>query len=145
MDQMERTRRLTSGLGQELRNFFNGALADASDLPTKSGLKALIAEKFGDVQGVNPDKLAEAFVEFARRGQDRGARFELRGHVDELVLTLTTRLEEADRLIDVEEDEPVDAASLADEVDGADFIGGKAAKESFREFERVLAKRQGLG
>ena len=124
MNEQERYAKLTKGTGAKLRNFLNDALRDARYLPGKKELRARIEEEFGDT-GLNADKLAEAYVEFARRGQDRRARWGLRGHINETVIKVVTKLEEDDRLMDVPKEEVIDAGKIAEDTHWADRIGGK--------------------
>jgi hypothetical protein len=131
MDQHERHKKLNSELGAKLTNFLGNALVDASDLPGKSALRAMVEEEFGDVAGLDKDKLYDAFVGFAQRGQDRSKRFELRGIIYETVVNVVTKLEEADRLMPVEEasDEEIAAATAKAADPYADRIGGELQRK----------------
>jgi hypothetical protein len=142
MNHHERSKKLNGELGTKLRNFLNDALVDAGDLPSKSALRAQIEEEFGDVEGINPEKLAEVFVDFARRGQDRSKRFDLRGHINETALNIVTKLEEADRLMPVQEEpsaEELEAATAKAADPYADRIGGEIDRAHDAEVEKARA------
>lgn len=127
----DRQRRLNSDMGRKIRAFFDAAITDADRLPGKAALKAQIAEEFGDVPGINADKLGETFVAFARRAQrDSGvSRWRLRGEVVELTDQLVDRLEKADRLIEAPEPEVIDVGALSDSAQDAGYAGGRATRE----------------
>jgi hypothetical protein len=148
MHHRERSKKLNSPLGTKLTNFLGNALVDAGDLPSKSTLRAQIAEEFGDVEGISTEKLAEVFVDFAKRGQDRSKRFDLRGHIAEMVVNVVTKLEEADRLMPVPEEPTAEELAAAVEKASdpyADRVGGELARKNDAEIEaaRTLVRKAG--
>jgi len=141
MNSRDRHRKLTGDLGTKLRTFFNDALVGARYLPGRRDLRARIEEEFAGYEGVlNLDKLEAAFVDFAKRGQNRGARWGLRGVIDETVVSLVTKIEEADRLIPVEEPtaEEIGAAIETAGDPYADRIGGDIDRQHDQEQAEAL-------
>lgn len=141
---MDRQRRINSDIGVKIRAFFDDALKDADQLPGRAALKARIAEDFGDVPGINADKLGETFVAFARRAQRSeegglGHRFDLKGQIVELTDQLVGKLEAADRIIEVEDDEPVDMTAVADAA--TDSFGKSEMKAMTRLFDEEDVRR----
>ncbi len=125
----EHYRRIQSPTGKSLRAFFEGALTDADQLPGKAALQKEAAELAEQIPGVNAAKLVEAYTTYARKAQDRGARFRLRGEVLQLAGALVERIEEADRIVPVEPDEVVDLDALADRVEGKDTYWAQQDRE----------------
>jgi hypothetical protein len=140
MSQQDRHKKLNGPLGSKIKEFLGSALVDAADLPGKTALRARIAEEFGDVEGIDQDKLYDAFLDYARRGQDKSKRWGLRGHIFEVTLNIVTKLEEADRLMPVEtETDDEIAAAVEKGLDPyRDRIGGDLDRK--RDQERAAAQ-----
>src|SRR5690242_1971294 len=135
MNQQERTKRLTTGMGRKLSDFLRGALVDPRDLPGKAELRVRIAEEFGDVEGIDPEALFDAFVEFAQKGQNPTKRWELVQHAQEVALQVSTRLDEVDRLVgpDGTSDEDVTRAVEHASDKYLDRAGGELARRADQE------------
>jgi hypothetical protein len=146
MNPNDRYKKISTGLGGQLRTFFQDALRDADHLPGKRELRARIAEQFGET-GLNADKLEAAFVEMARRAQNRGSRFNLRQNIDETVFKVVTKLEEEDRLVPVERNSDDEIAAAVDRATDryADRIGGELDKARDKDATeaRELLRRAG--
>lgn len=146
MDSRERYKKISTGLGGKLNGFLNEALTDADRLPGKRELKARLEEEFGDT-GLNLEKLAETFVDLARRGQDRGTRWGLRGVIQETVIKVVTKLEEDDRLVDVEEHSDEEIAAAVEKADDryADRAGGELDRkyDQERDEAREILRKAG--
>ena len=120
---------LRSPLAAKLRGFLNDALNDTDMLPGKAALKTRIEEEFDGVPGLDKAKLEEAFIKYAKLGQDKSKRFDARAAITEATVQVVSKLEAADRLIDAPEEDEVDVAALADEV--RDPHGASAQVESW--------------
>ena len=129
MDQHNRARILRSELATKLRGFLGDALNDHDQLPGKAALKTRIEEEFGDVAGLDKAKLEEAFIKYAKLGQDKSKRFDARAAITEATLTVVTKLEKADKLIDAPEEDEYDAGALADKA--RDPYGHSAAVDAW--------------
>lgn len=140
MNQSERSRLLRSPVGRKITDLLNDALDDARFLPGKAALRERIAEEFGDVEGVDQDKLYNLFCEMARRGQDRSKRFELRGSIFEIAIKVSGKLEADDRLVPIEEPSDDEVKAAVDKADDpyGNRIGGDLDKE--RDAERAEAQ-----
>ena len=97
-------------------------IVDRQDLPTKSGLRAAIDEALPEAPAEVRDALFVRAVELAKLAEDRGARFDLRGSADRLVLQALRGLEAADRLVDDEDEDvtPEDVSGALDAIDNFD-------------------------
>lgn len=139
-------RRIKTPLVRSITEFLNGALKDARHLPGKAAVKAEIEERFGDVPGIDPDKLAAVFTDYARRAQPGGtSRFQLRGEALQLASAVVARIEKADRLIEVGDDEEVDVKAIADATDDpGTLLNRKFAAEREQKQARELIRKAGL-
>lgn len=116
--------KILSGSGRELRQLANSMLADPDHLPGKTELRkqvAAVLEALNAPESAD-QRLYDTLVKYAERAKDRRARFTLRQEVDELVIAMVTKLEDDDRLVAVEDEEPIDVASIADDVSYSDRV-----------------------
>jgi hypothetical protein len=123
MDHRERYRLLTTGRSGQFRNLVRNMTNDPRDLPTKSELKAELAElypgeQYAEAREVMFGKLVQIAEARAAGGVDL---IELRGIADEYVIKVETELADDDRLIAREDGgDPVDVSSVRDYIDGFD-------------------------
>lgn len=145
MNQYDRRRALDSKLGRKLRDFLNDAVTDSRALPGKAALRARIEDEFGDVAGIDQDRLFNLFSEMARRAQEPGTRWDLRQTVTDVTARVVTKLDEADRLVEPDEEESIDVGAIADDIDYSDRIGGDLDRQADRERAeaRELLRRAG--
>lgn len=118
----QRYKRLTTGRAGELRRLLSNLLQDQRYLPGRRELEQEIARIFPEDEFADTTRqeVYDAAVRYAKLGQDRRRRFELRGQIDNYTLKVADALEEADRLFEAEADEEeLDAAALADGVENA--------------------------
>lgn len=133
-------KKVSRGLGQEIRNLMGEALVDARYLMGRRELnerlmELLPADDMAPVRGA----LATRFKQYAEKGQDRKARFELRGRINEFALHVVTEMEKGDAIVAAQEEEVVDldaAVRASDEY--SDRIGGKLDRK--RDQERAEAQ-----
>lgn len=97
-----------------LRNVMRSVIVDREDLPSKSQLHAAIdaAVPEGTPADVRDAMFVKA-VELATLAEDRGARFDLRGSADRLVLKALRGLEDADRLVPKDDDQDTTPADVS--------------------------------
>jgi hypothetical protein len=103
-----------------LRHVLRNVCNDPRDLPTKSQLRAELVEALPGADAKVIDALVTKAAEFAQAAVDPGARFDLRGAADRLTLHVVDTLEADDRLVPVEDEEPVDVSDVMGSIDGYD-------------------------
>jgi len=147
MNANERYRRLTSGVTGELRDLAHQMIADADNLPGRKALRESIAEVLPDASDDVRSAVEESLIALAKKAQDRGARFELRGHVDNWALDVGAKLEAADRIVAGREPEVVDfdAADVAKSLRYKDDIGGEYQRRKDEEQAAALARLKEAG
>jgi hypothetical protein len=121
MDARERHAMLTTGRSGEFRNLVRDLTNDPRDFPTKSELKARLAELYpGDEYAAVRDGVFERLVRIAQARVAGMDLLELRGIVDEYVIQVETELTKDDALIPAEDTEPVDVSAVMESIDNYD-------------------------
>jgi hypothetical protein len=128
--------RITRGKGRELRDFMEDAIREPRDQLGRRELRArmdelLPADEFdADVR----KRVLTRWIELARGAADRCARFELRQHAANFAADVVRELEEADRLVNVEEQEPIDMDAIMESTDRySDMVGGDLQRQHDKE------------
>ena len=131
MDSNKRYRMLSTGRGAELRAVVQGMTNHPDDLPTKSELRASLAEVYpGEAHAELRETLFDKLVKLAEaRAHGGHDLIELRGIADELVLKVESDLAEADRILPTQEEEVIDVAATAQDAENYTTIGGKATRD----------------
>ena len=104
----------------ELRNVLRNVCNDPRELPGRRELRAQFVAALPDADSDVIDALMTKAEAFAREAVDPGARFDLRARADELTLHVLKTYEAADRLVTVEEAEPVDIDAAVTAVEDFD-------------------------
>lgn len=148
MDARERHAMLSTGRSGDFRNLVRELTNDPRDFPTKTALKASLAELYPG------DEYAEArevmFGKLLQIAQARAAGMdllELRGIVDEYVIKVETELAQEDSLIPAGDAEPVDVANVLELIDGFDPTerGTRAIQQAGRAAELEANRVRQLG
>lgn len=121
MDRNEKYGLLSTGRGGELRNLVLGMTNDPRDLPSVSEMKEELARIYpGDEHAERRQAMFGKLKKIAEARRDGMDLMELRGICDEYVVKVETELHEADRLLPVEDTEPVDVSGLLSGIDNFD-------------------------
>lgn len=128
--------------GHPLRDIMRNCCNDPRDLPGRKELRAQLVEALPDVDAQVIDALMTKAEEYAQAAVDPGARWDLRAAADELTLMVLKKLQAADRLVQVQEDE-VDVSGAMDAIDSADptQAGLRALNQALKAGEVEAAKR----
>lgn len=140
-------KKISSGLGQEIRNLLNDAVRDSRYLMGRRELNERLMEILPteDMAPVR-DALATKFKQYAEKAQDHGARWGLRGQISELALHVVTEMEKGDRIMPVPEEEVIDVGAVADDIHYGSRIGGELDRKNDKERAeaQALLKKAGL-
>ena len=116
----EKYRMLSTGRGAQLRQIVQSATNDPRGLPTRSELKAALAEVYpGDANAKLREDLFEKAIKIAEARAAGADVMELRGLADELVVLVETKLADDDRIIPAGGQEEADANAIEAAVAGS--------------------------
>jgi len=112
----------------KLRHVFRGMVAPATDLPTRSELRAMIADAVpGDDLGPVREALFTKAIELAEAATDRTQWWDLRYAADHFTLDVVNKLEARERIVEPEQQEVVDLDAVVASANDYTTIGGQAA------------------
>jgi len=124
-----------------LRHIFRGMVVPAGDLPTRSELRAMIAEAVpGDDLEPVREALFKKAVELAEAAKDRTQWWDLRYAADHFTLDVLNKLEARERIVAPEEPEVVDLDAVAKGAIDHTYIGGRPNLDDIPESSQQWGK-----